>query len=114
MYLAYPERVADTRTAARTMLGCQGWLVVHELSQVLDAGVHQGRFDWVQLRTWQKAIAADTTIHWIFADIDERQNRLQFGVENEEDRAHLHNRALDLGVPSTAVHSVITSEPVPG
>jgi len=114
VYLAYPDRAPDTRTAARMMLGCRGWMVVHEMSQVLDAEVHHGRFDWVQLRTWQWAIIDDPLIRLISADIDERTNRPVFGVRSEEARTNFLRRVRALGIPSAAVHVAITEDPMPG
>ena len=110
MWLAYPHRVADTRTAASRLAACNG-VKVSNLVFIQTAPVHHGRFDYVQLRRWYRVLQSEP---WLWGGVDEARNRLEFAFATEEARHRFLGLVAELHIPSIAVHTVIESPARPG
>ena len=111
MYLAYPQRAPDTRTAAGLLSACSHRHLEY-LTQIKVVPVYQGHFDYVQLRAWYRLLLTEPG--WFEADIDEAKNRLAFGFTAEVNRQRFRRRVDELRIPAGAVHTYIGSPPIPG
>jgi hypothetical protein len=66
--------------------------------------VRKGQYNFLQLYDWSKSLTKIFDLDGVYSfDIDEAQNRLRIGVQDEGVRQPLEKRLLDLGIPLEAV-----------
>lgn len=112
--LVNPDAVDSVRAATEIGPDCPhgGRL---EWALAVRQGIIAGDYDFIQLRTWRRAMDdhLDATLHVVFTDADEARNRVFIGVDRSSAIALVRALASRLGVPSKALVVDVVSVPVP-
>lgn len=112
--LVKPAAAEAVRMATEVGPGCpRGGRIKWGLA--VRPNVVAGDFDFVQLRTWRRAIDdhLDPALRIVLTDVDEARNRVVVGVDRSSAVPVVRALADQLNVPSRALVVEVVSVPVP-
>jgi hypothetical protein len=112
VWLKHPEEEAELRRTTDILETCSSGSFPY-LAYLHSAPIRKGDYDWVELRTWYRALLDIRPFTANSADMDEGSNRLAFSFGTDAELNAFRARALAAGVPANAFYLSIAPPATP-
>jgi hypothetical protein len=111
MWLKHPDQEDAFRRAASILESCAGGPFPY-VANAHYAAVHQGTYDWIELRAWYRVVLNIKPFTAHSSDMDEARNRLSYAFTTEAELVAFRARAIAAGVPAGALYLDVQPLPV--